>query len=189
MYGTNHFKKGLKILINDQPYVITHFEHFKPGKGNQFTRTKLKNLITGQNIDRTVKSGEKFPIPDIEYINADFLYKDSAGYHFMNLQNYEQIALDDKLLGTAAHFLIENTPCKLCCFNGRAVGVELPHTMQLKVVQTEPGFKGNTVSGALKPATLETQYTLQVPLHINQGDVIKVDTQNGNYMERISAVR
>ena len=184
MYGTNHFKKGLKLLIDDKPFVIVDFEHFKPGKGNQFTRTKLKNLVTGQNIEKTVKSGEKFGIPDVEYVNMVFLYKDDTGYNFMNNDTYEQICLSAELMSQAAPFLVDNMEVKVCLFNSQAVGVELPPSVLLKVRQTDPGFKGNTVSNANKPATLTTGHVLQVPLHINEGDVLKVDTRTGEYMER-----
>ena len=185
MYGTNHFKKGLKILIEGKPFVIIDFEHFKPGKGNQFTRTKLKNLVTGQNIEKTVKSGEKFNIPDVEYVNMVFLYKDDNGYNFMNNDTFDQTCLSHELMTQAAPFMIDNMEVKVCLFNNQVVGVELPASVVLKVKQTEPGFKGNTVSNTNKPATLETGHIVQVPLHINEGDSLKIDTRTGEYRERV----
>ncbi|MCB0341985.1 MAG: elongation factor P [Pseudobdellovibrionaceae bacterium] len=186
MHSTSDFKKGLKLLIDSEPYTIVDFQHVKPGKGNQFTRTKLKNLITGSNLERTFKSGEKFEVPDVVYRDMDYLYSDDSGFHFMDQSNYEQLTLSAEVVADGAHFLTENLTTKICLFNDRAVGVELPNSVQLKVVQTDPGLKGNTVSNTTKPATLETGHVVQVPLHTNEGDVLKVDTRTGEYMERVS---
>ena len=188
MYGTNDFKKGLKLLIGEAPYTIVDFQHVKPGKGNQFTRTKLKNLLTGGNLERTIKSGEKFDIPDIEYKDMNFLYADEGGFNFMDPVSFDQVALDRDLLGDYVGFLTENLAIKMCFFNGRAVGVELPKSVQLTVSQTDPGHKGNTVSNTTKPATLETGLIVQVPLHINEGDVLKINTDDGGaYVERVNS--
>jgi elongation factor P len=186
MYDLSDFKKGLQVLIENEPYAVVDFQHVKPGKGNQFTRTKLKHLITGQNLERTFKSGEKFGVPDVAYRDMDFLYKDEGGYNFMDQSSYEQISLDPDLLGDAANYLTENLQVKVCFFNDRAVGVELPKSVVLKVVQTDPGFKGNTVTNTYKPATLETGYVVQVPLHINEGDTLKINTTDGLYVERVN---
>lgn len=186
MVGTSDFKKGLKVLIDGEPYTIVDFQHVKPGKGNQFTRTKLKNLLTGSNLDRTFRSGEKFEEPDVEYKDMNFLYKDENGFHFMDQSSYEQIALNTELVGDNANYLIENMESKVCLFNGRAVGVELPKSVNLTIAQTDPGFKGNTVSNTTKPATLETGFVIQVPLHIEQGDVVRVNTGSGDYVERVN---
>ena len=184
MYGTGDFKKGLRILLNNEPYSIIDFEHFKPGKGNQFTRTKLKNLITGTNLDKTFKSGEKVAIPDVEYQDFSFLYKDTS-FHFMNESSYEQISLSSELLGENQNYLLEGMRVKACLFNEKVVSIELPVTLNLKVKYTEPGFKGNTVSGgATKPATLETGLVVQVPLHIKEGDCLKIDTRTSAYIEK-----
>ncbi len=186
MYSTSDFKKGLKLLIDDTPYTIVDFQHVKPGKGNQFTRTKLKNLLTGGNLERTIKSGEKFAVPDVEYKGVNFLYSDESGFHFMEPETFEQICLDKSILGNHAYFLTENLEVKLCFFNMRAVGVELPKSVQLKVSQTNPGHKGNTVSNTTKPATMQTGLVVQVPLHINEGDTLKVNTEGGGeYIERV----
>ena len=185
MIGTNHFKKGLRILFKGEPYVITDFQHVKPGKGNQFTKTKIRHLVNGSYMDLTIRSGEKFEEPDVFYRDMSFLYHDAQGFHFMDTGSYEQVQMSEKTLGPAKNFLKENTEVKMCFFKGQAVGVELPKTVHLKITDTEPGFKGHTVTGATKPATLETGYSLQVPLHLKTGDVIKVNTSEGSYMERV----
>lgn len=186
MLKTSDFKKGLKILIQDKPYSIIDFQHVKPGKGNQFTRTKLKNLIDGSNLDQTFKSGESFKAPDIDYITMNFLYKDEFGFHFMNPQDYEQVQLNSDIIGDNSNYLIENCEVKVCFFNEKAVNIELPLNINLKVTQTDPGFKGNTVTGGDKPATMETGLVVQVPLHINEGDLLKIDTRSGAYIERMT---
>lgn len=186
MYDLSDFRKGLQILVEGEPYAVVDFQHVKPGKGNQFTRTKLRNLLNGSNLERTFKSGEKFGVPDIAYKEMNFLYADESGYNFMDQTSYEQLALDKDLLGDAVHYLTENLQVKICFYNERAVGVDLPKSVNLKVTQTDPGFKGNTVTGTYKPATLETGYVVQVPLHINEGDVLKINTTDGAYVERVS---
>lgn len=186
MYDLSDFKKGLKVLIENEPYSVVDFQHVKPGKGNQFTRTKLKHLITGSNLERTFKSGEKFGVPDVAFKDMDFLYRDDSGYHFMDQSSYEQISLDPDLLGDAANFLVENLKVKVVFFNDRAVGVELPKSVNLKVTKTDPGFKGNTVTNTYKPATLESGFIVQVPLHIGEGDLLKINTTDGTYVERVN---
>jgi elongation factor P len=186
MYQLSDFKKGLKVLIEDQPFVVTDFQHVKPGKGNQFTRCKLRNLLTGQNREFTFKQGEKFGVPDINVTEMTFLYKDDSGYNFMNQTNFEQVALNDDDVGEAKNYLIENLECVIMNFNGRPIGVDVPNAVNLKVVKTDPNFKGNTVTGATKPATLETGYVVQVPMHINEGDILRVDTRTGDYVERVN---
>jgi elongation factor P len=186
MHETSDFRKGLHILIDGFPYVIVDFQHVKPGKGNQFTRTKLRNLVTGQNLERTIKSGEKFPSADVEFKDMTYLYKDDSGFVFMDPVNYEQVALNDEVVAEGVNYLLENTQVKVCFFNDRAVGLEFPSSVNLKVVKTEPGFKGNTVTGTYKAATLETGLVVQVPLHTNEGDLLKVDTRTGEYKERVN---
>ena len=186
MYDLSDFKKGLQILVEGEPYAVVDFQHVKPGKGNQFTRTKLRNLLTGSNLERTFKSGEKFGVPDIAYKDMNFLYKDESGFNFMDQTSYEQLALDKDLIGDAANYLTENLQVKICFYNDRAVGVDLPKSVNLKVTQTDPGFKGNTVTNTYKAATLETGFVAQVPLHINEGDVLKISTADGSYVERVS---
>ena len=187
MHSTSDFKKGLKLLIDDQPYTIVDFQHVKPGKGNQFTRTKLKNLLTGSNLEKTFKSGEKFGVPDVMTRDCQYLYSDENGYHFMDKENYDQVQLHEDDIGDNKNFLIENLEVTVMFFNDRAIGVDCPNTVKLKVTQTDPGLKGNTVQGGSKPATLETGLVVNVPLHINEGDLLKVDTRTGEYMERVSS--
>ncbi len=186
MYDTSDFKKGLKILLEGQPYSIIDFQHVKPGKGNQFTRTKMKNMITGSNLERTFKSGEKFEVPDVMTRDANFLYVDDSGYNFMDQEDYNQYAMNEDDIGDAKNFLLENMQVTILFFNDRAIGIDLPNTVALVVSQTDPGVKGNTVTGGSKPATLETGLVVQVPLHINEGDKLKVDTRTGEYMERVN---
>ena len=186
MYDLSDFKKGLKVLIDSEPYSVVDFQHVKPGKGNQFTRTKLKHLINGSNLERTFKSGEKFGVPDVAFKDMDFLYKDENGFNFMDQSSYEQISLDPDMLGDAANWLSENLKVKVVFFNDRAVGVELPKSVVLKVTKTDPGHKGNTVTNTYKAAILESGAEVQVPLHIAEGDMLKINTTDGTYVERVN---
>ncbi|MCJ8276977.1 MAG: elongation factor P, partial [Bdellovibrionales bacterium] len=156
MYSTSDFKKGLKLLIDNQPYRIVDFQHVKPGKGNQFTRTKMQNMLTGSNLEKTFKSGEKFEVPDVMTRDCQFLYADEGGYHFMDKENYDQHDIHEDDVGEAKNFLIENLDVTLMFFNNRAIGVDVPNSVKLVVTQTDPGLKGNTVTGGTKPATLQT---------------------------------
>ena len=187
MVSTSNFKKGLKILIKGEPYNIIDFQHVKPGKGNQFTRTKLKHLVTGSYIDLTIRSGEKFPVPDVLYKDMNFLYKDNEHFYFMDNSSYEQVTISEKSIGESGNFLTENITIKICLFNGQAVGIELPKTIQLKITNTDPGLKGNTATSATKPATLETGLVVQVPLHLNTNDIIKINTNDSSYIERVKS--
>lgn len=185
MYSTSDFKKNLKILLDGDPYAVVDFQHVKPGKGNQFTRTKLKNILTGSNLERTFKSGEKFGVPDLEFRDVTYLYEDSS-FNFMDQKNFEQFQLSAEVLGNAKLFLKENLEVSMILFNGRAISIDLPNHVVLRISQTDPGLKGNTVSNTTKPATLESGAMVQVPLHINEGDLVKVDTSSGSYVERVS---
>ncbi len=185
MYSTSDFKKNLKILLDGDPYAVVDFQHVKPGKGNQFTRTKLKNILTGSNLERTFKSGEKFGVPDLEFRDVTYLYEDSS-FNFMDQNNFEQFQLSSDVLGNARLFLKESLDVSMILFNGRAISIDLPNHVILKIAQTDPGLKGNTVSNTTKPATLESGAVVQVPLHINQGDLVKVETASGSYVERVS---
>ena len=184
MYGTGDFKKGLKIMVKGEPHAILDFQHIKPGKGNQFTRTKLVNLLTGANVDLTIRSGEKFAIPDIDYKILSYVYKDSDSFHFMDTKSYETLAIDKKIIGNNEYYLTESLEVTACFFNSKVVSIELPRSLVLSVAQTEPGFKGNTVSNTTKPATMETGLVVQVPLHINEGDKIKINSKEGTYIEK-----
>jgi elongation factor P len=156
----------------------------KPGKGNQFTRTKLKNMITGTNLEKTYKSGEKFEVPDVMTRDCTFLYKEDSNFVFMDKENYEQYIMSPDAAGESANFLTENLEVTILFFNGRAIGVDVPNSVFLKVAQTDPGVKGDRVTGATKPATLETGYVVNVPLHITEGDTLKIDSRTGEYIER-----
>lgn len=184
MYSTSDFKKGLKLLIEGQPYSVVDFQHVKPGKGNQFTRTKLKNMITGANLEKTYKSGEKFGVPDVMTRDCTFLYKEDSGFVFMDKENYEQYIMSPDAVGESGNFLTENLEVTILFFNSRAIGVDVPNSVFLKVTQTDPGVKGDRVTGATKPATLETGFVVNVPLHIAEGDTLKIDSRTGDYIER-----
>jgi elongation factor P len=184
MYSTAEFKKGLKIEIDDQPYVIVDFLHVKPGKGGAFVRTKIKNLMTGKVLDQTFRSGEKVKRPDLAERDMQFLYREGNDFYLMDNETYEQIALTAEQLGDAVLFLTENLNVKVLFFNQQPVTAEIPTFVELTVTQSEPGLKGDTASGASKPATLESGAVIQVPLFINEGDRVKVDTRTGTYIER-----
>ena len=184
MYSTSDFKKGLKIEMDGTPYVIVEFLHVKPGKGGAFVRTKIKNLVTGKVLDQTFRSGEKVKRPDLVEREMQFLYREGDSFYLMDNENFEQLALTAKQLGDAVLFLTENLNVKVLFFNQQPVTAELPNFVELTVAQTEPGVKGDTASGGSKPATLETGAVIQVPLFINEGDRLKVDTRTGSYIER-----
>lgn len=183
--STTEFRKGLKIELEGEPYIIVDFQHVKPGKGGAFVRTRLKSLITGNVIDRTFRSGEKVQTPALEERMMQYLYQEEDKYHFMDTDSYEQIALTADHLGEESNFLQENVEVKIVFHNGQPIGVELPTFVELKIAQTDPGVKGDTATGGTKPATLETGAVIQVPLFLNEGDVIKVNTRTGDYIERI----
>jgi elongation factor P len=187
MYETGDFKKGLKLMVEGKPYVIVDFQHVKPGKGNQFSRTKLRNMLTGQNLEVTFKSGEKFEVPNVENKEMTFLYKDESGYNFMDQTSYEQITMSDDDLGESRFYLVENLKVVVLFYNEKAVAVDVPKAVNLKVAKSDPGIKGDRVSGATKPATMESGLVVNVPLHINEGDVLRIDTQTGDYVERVNS--
>lgn len=184
MYSTSDFKKGLKIMIDGVPFSVIDFQHVKPGKGNQFTRTKLKNMITGTNLEKTYKSGEKFDVPDMMTRDCTFLYREETGFVFMDKENYEQYIITPDEAGDAANYLTENLAVTILFFNNKAIGIDVPTSVFLKVVQTDPGHKGNTVTGATKQAKLETGLMVSVPLHVVEGDRLKIDSRTGEYVER-----
>lgn len=187
MYSTSDFRKGLKIEFKGDPYVIVDFLHVKPGKGGAFVRTKIKNLISGRVLEETFRSGEKLGRPDLEEKNVQYLYLDSEGYCFMDNETYEQVFLSDEQVGDSKNYLQENINVSLLMYKGSPIGLDLPITVNLTVVETEPGVKGDTATGATKPAKLETGHVVQVPLFINEGDVLKIDTRSGLYLERAKA--
>jgi elongation factor P len=182
---TSEFRNGLKILMDNEPFVIVEFQHVKPGKGNAFVRTRYKSLISGRTLEKNFKSGEKVGRPDIEEKKMQYLYKEDDHYVFMDSKNYEQSHIDAAGLGDSKNFLKENMEASVLFWNGRAISVDLPNTVELRVTKTDPGVRGDTVSGALKQATLETGHTLNVPLFINEGDILKIDTRSGAYLTRV----
>ena len=181
--STAEFRKGLKIELDGQPYNIVEFQHVKPGKGGAFVRTKLKHLRLGRVVDRTFRAGEKVGLVDYEQRSMQFLYKDDK-FHFMNLETYEQIALDADVVGEAADWLKETMEVDVFIINGVPAGVEVPNFVELEVVKTDPGLRGDTASGGSKPATLETGAVVQVPLFINPVEILRIDTRTGAYIER-----
>jgi elongation factor P len=164
---------------------IVEFQHVKPGKGGAFVRTKLKNVETGQVVDKTFRAGEKVEEAILEHKKMQFLYKDGDNFIFMDTDNYEQTTVPDETVGDAADFMVENQELSVFIRNGKAVTMELPAAVVLKVAKAEPGLKGDTSSGATKPVTLETGLQIQAPLFVNEGDSIKVDTRTGRYLERV----
>ncbi|MGB6066583.1 MAG: elongation factor P [Desulfomonilaceae bacterium] len=185
MYSTPDFRKGLKIELNGEPFIIVDFLHVKPGKGGAFIRTTLKSLISGNVIDRTFRSGEKVDKPDLEEKEMQYLYESEGQFHLMDSETYEQLFLTEEQLGEARNYLQENVMVTVQFHNGKPIGVEVPIFVELPVASTEPGLKGDTAGGATKPATLETGMTIQVPLFVNEGDVLKIDTRTGKYIERV----
>jgi elongation factor P len=183
---TSDFRKGLKIEIDGEPFEIVEFQHVKPGKGSAFVRTTIRSLLTGRVLQPTLKSGEKVGKPDIEDKEMQYLYLQGEDFYFMDTRNYEQTFLSEKVLGEAKNFLKENINVSVLFYNGKAIGVTLPNSVDLKVTKCDPGVRGDTVSGAMKPATLETGYTVNVPLFINEGDVLKIDTRDGKYLTRVA---
>jgi len=185
VYSTSDFRKGLKLELEGKPFIIVDFLHVKPGKGGAFVRTRLKNMETGQVLEKTFRSGEKVDRPDLLEREMQYLYQDADGYCFMDNNNYEQIFIDDDHLGDTKNFLKENIDVKMLFFNNNPIGIELPIFVSLEITQTDPGVRGDTATGATKPATVETGVVIQVPLFINEGDVVKVDTRTGVYVERV----
>jgi elongation factor P len=185
MYSTAEFKKGLKVELDGVPYTIVDFQHVKPGKGGAFVRTKLKSLLTGRVLDQTFRSGEKVKKPDLMEREMQYLYREGDSFCMMDNETYEQIMLTEEQVGEARLYMTENLDVKILFFNQQPVGVEIPLFVELEVAQTEPGVKGDTAAGGTKPATLESGVTIQVPLFINEGDRVKVDTRTGTYIERI----
>ena len=184
--STAEFKKGMKIQFDGAPYTIVDFQHVKPGKGGAFVRTKLKHMKLGRVIDNTFRAGEKVELVDFEEKRMQFLYKDDR-YNFMDLDTYDQISLSAEEVGDARDFLKENTEVEILFIDASPVTVELPNFIELQIAKTDPGIRGDTASGGSKPATLETGAVVQVPLFLNEGDVVKVDTRSGEYLGRVSA--
>lgn len=185
MYDSSDLRKGLKIVIDGNPYIVTDFQFSKPGKGQALYRCKLKNMMTGYTMDRTYRSGEKFEPANLDEVKMQFLYKDGDGFHFMDTQKYEQVALTEEQVGEARNFLKENMEVTVLFFDSTPIDITLPIFVELQVTKSDPGVRGDTATGATKPATLETGYVIQVPLFIEEGEVLKIDTRTGEYVERV----
>lgn len=185
MVSASDFRNGVTIEMDSTVYQIIEFQHVKPGKGAAFVRTKLKDVINGGIKETTFRPTEKFPAARIDRNDMQYLYKDGDLYYFMNTENYEQTAIDSDSIGDSLKFVKENEMCKICAYNGKVFAVEPPLFVELEISETEPGFAGNTATGATKPATVETGAQVAVPLFVNIGDKIKIDTRTGEYLSRV----
>ena len=184
MISAGDFRNGVTFEMDGNVFQVIQFQHVKPGKGAAFVRTKIKNVISGGVVERTFNPTDKMPKAHVERKDMEYLYADGDLYYFMDSETYEQIPLGKDLLEDSLPFLKENMSVKVLSFKGSVFGVEPPNFVELKVTQTDPGLKGDTATGTTKPATLETGATIQVPLFIDEGEMIRVDTRNGSYMER-----
>jgi elongation factor P len=184
MHDTSDFRKGLRIEIDGKPFEIVEFLHVKPGKGGAFVRTKLRNMLTGRVVDQTFRSGEKVGRPDVQDKQMQYLYRDANGYCFMDNETYDQIFISEEQLGESRLFLSDNITVNVLLFNDEPIGVDLPIFVELAITETEPGVKGDTASRTTKPATLETGAVIPVPIFLNVGDRVKVDTRTRSYVER-----
>ena len=184
MVSTNEFKTGLTVTIDNDPWQVVEFQHVQPGTGAAFVRAKMRNLATGAVVERTFNAGERLPNANIDRRAMQYLYQEGEMYVFMDNETYEQLELTKEQLGNGINFLKENMDVKVTSFEGRILGVELPNTVELVVVETEPGIRGDTATGGNKPATMDTGYVVKVPLFINEGDHLLIDTRSGEYIQR-----
>lgn len=184
---TSDIKKGLKLLMDGQPYVVTDFQFVKPGKGQAFTRTKLKNMLTGNTIDRNIRSGEKLEPADVEDRTLQYIYQEGEMYVFMNPVTGDQVSVHRDAVGDDSGFLIDGIPVTITIYNGNPVSISLPPHVTVQVAETEPGARGDTATNVTKPAKISTGASVPVPLFINEGDWIKVDTRTRSYLERTKA--
>lgn len=185
MYSASDLRKGLKIQIDGEPYIITDFQFSKPGKGQALYRTKMRNMITGTQFTNTYRSNDKFEKPDLEERTMQFLYAQDAEYHFMDTTSYEQIFLSEEQLGDNLNYLVDNMEVQVLCFGERPIDVSLPTFVNLEVTVADPWVKGDTSGTDTKPVTVETGFQLQVPPFVEQGDKIQIDTRTGTYMTRV----
>lgn len=185
MYEASDLRKGLKIEIDGDPYVITQFQFVKPGKGQALYKCRLKNMVTGSQFDKTYRSGDKFNEANLEEQEMEYLYYDGEHYCFMNTNTYEQEMLSEEMVEEGKPFLKENTVCNVLMFSGKAIGITLPNFVELEITEAEPFAKGDTATGSTKPVTLETGHVIQVPPFIEQGEKVRIDTRTGEYVERV----
>ena len=184
MISAGDFRNGITIEVDSNIFQIIEFQHVKPGKGAAFVRTKLKNIINGGVVEKTFRPTEKFPQARIDRKDMQYLYSDGDLFTFMDMETYDQVALNAETVGDTLKFVKENEICKVCSHNGNVFAVEPPLFVELEITDTEPGFKGDTATGASTPATVETGAVVYVPLFVNQGDKIKIDTRTGDYLSR-----
>ncbi len=184
-YSTNEFRSGLKIILNGEPYTIVENEFVKPGKGQAFNRVKVKNLVTGRVIEKTFRSGESVEAADIFETDAQYLYNDGEEWHFMDPETYEQFACNKESVGDASVWMKEGDTCHLTLFNGVPLSVQPPNFTELRIVETDPGLRGDTSGSGGKPATLETGAVVRVPLFVQENEKIRVDTRTGEYVSRV----
>jgi len=186
MISAGDFRKGTKFLYNGSPHVVVGFQHVKPGKGGAFMRTKMRNMISGSTYEETFRTCEKFEVPDLKYRDMQYLYKDSSGYHFMDQESYDQVSLNKKQLEDVEGLLKEESIYSILWFDEKPIEVRAPLFMELKITDAPPGVRGDTAQGgATKPAVLESGLKIQVPLFVEEGDFIKVDTRDKRYIERV----
>lgn len=185
MISAGEFRNGITLEIEGNVFQIMEFQHVKPGKGAAFVRTKIKNVMNGGVVEKTFRPTEKFPAARIDRVDMQYLYADGDLYHFMDVNTYEQVALNDDTVGDTLKFVKENEMVKVCSYNGNVFSIEAPLFVELEITDTEPGFKGDTAQGATKPAVVETGATVYVPLFVDQGDKIKIDTLTGEYLSRV----
>ena len=185
MYQTSDIRKGLKIELDGKPWIVAEFLFVKPGKGQAFTRTKLKNLLNGNVIERTFKTGESLQPADVSDANMQYLYNDGEAFHFMDTDTFEQVGIPSDVLKDESKWLLEEMHVQVLFYKGNPVSIDLPNFVELEITYCEPGARGNTAQGATKPATLSTGAEVQVPLFVENGTTIKVDTRTGAYVERI----
>ena len=185
MYQTSDIRNGLKVELEGSPWVVTYFQFVKPGKGTAFTRVKFKNLLNGSTLERTFRSGESLEPADVEEVPMQYLYNDGENYNFMNQENFEQIPVSAQAVGDNKRWLLDEMECRVMLYKGRPVSLEVPTFIELECTYTEPGARGNTATGTGKSATLSTGAVVQVPLFVEQGELLRIDTRNGEYVERV----
>jgi elongation factor P len=183
--STTEFRNGLKIEIDGEPYVIVEFQHVKPGKGGAFVRTKFKSLKSGNVTDKTFRAGEKVDVPNLEEKTMQYLYAADKDRVFMDTSTYEQVSMNEKQLGDSINYLKENMEIKVLYHKEQPINIEVPMFVELGIAKTDPGVRGDTASGGSKPATLESGAVIKVPLYLNEGDIVKVDTRTGTFIERV----
>jgi len=184
MISTGELKKGFVIELDNELWQVVEYTHLKLGRGSAQCRMKLRNVRTGSNVERTVQAGEKFPRVRLDHHSVQFLYEDDGQYHFMDTETYDQLTLEREVLGDNIKWLVENMTLDLLTYGDEPIDVELPITVELEIVETDPGFKGDTATGGNKPAKVTTGATVQVPLFVSQGDRVRIDTRTGQYLER-----